>query len=498
MGVAVCVLSILGERMDEENPHPQRSWRRFLTNTIGGYLSRLLLFGMGFQWIRVRGSPASTADAPLWVVSPHSCILDMIVVSMFHLPTYVAKREVRSTPLFGHLITHTLRTIYVARDDPSSRKQCTAEIVRRSQNREAGWPKVMLFPEATTHSNEVLLQFKKGAFLPGLPVQAVAIKYRNRVNSMVWGDRGLNILTSLYLTLCQFHNYLEVEFLPVHRPSPDEIDSPELFAENVRAEVSQATGIPTSSYSVEDMLLCRSAEKLGLPYRSGLVSYPTVQRELRLSVSDIKYWLRRFSSMDRDRDGFITADDLLHYLAVPSDACTLALFSALAEGTEGKLSFRRYLHGVMGLSLPFISDESLRAVFQYFVTENAEQVTLADISSRLPVQWSSQSDASNPRGSPPPRQRGCDMYGCRRGRKLRRRGGQPPQLASLPATMDYGQFCSAMLANREYLLLFHECQGAVLSSPAPPPHHDDSTPPTSLPRHSNTSPIQLVAVTIET
>ena len=28
MGVAVCVLSILGERMDEENPHPQRSWRR--------------------------------------------------------------------------------------------------------------------------------------------------------------------------------------------------------------------------------------------------------------------------------------------------------------------------------------------------------------------------------------------------------------------------------------------------------------------------------------
>ena len=43
---------------------------------------------------------------------------------------------------------------------------------------------------------------------------------------MVWGDRGLNILTSLYLTLCQFHNYLEVEFLPVHRPSPDEIDSP--------------------------------------------------------------------------------------------------------------------------------------------------------------------------------------------------------------------------------------------------------------------------------
>ena len=51
----------------------------------------------------------------------------------------------------------------------------------------------------------------------------------------------------------------------------------------------------------------------------------------RLAVSDVKCWLRRFSFMDRDRDGLITADDLLRYLAVPSDACTRALFSSLAE-----------------------------------------------------------------------------------------------------------------------------------------------------------------------
>ena len=38
--------------------------------------------------------------------------------------------------------------------------------------------------------------------------------------------------------------------------------------------------------------------------------------------------------MDSDRDGFISADDLLHYLAVPSDACTHALFVALAKVTK--------------------------------------------------------------------------------------------------------------------------------------------------------------------
>lgn len=56
--------------------------------------------------------------------------------------------------------------------------------------------------------------------------QVVAIKFQNRIKSMVWGDRGLSILTGLYITMCQFHNHLEVEFLPPHNPSPEEIADP--------------------------------------------------------------------------------------------------------------------------------------------------------------------------------------------------------------------------------------------------------------------------------
>ena len=69
------------------------------------------------------------------------------------------------------MILHAWRAIYIHRDDPSSRKQCTSEILRRAEDSAAGWPKILIFPEGTTHSTEVLLHFKKGAFLPGLPVQ---------------------------------------------------------------------------------------------------------------------------------------------------------------------------------------------------------------------------------------------------------------------------------------------------------------------------------------
>ena len=42
----------------------------------------------------------------------------------------------------------------------------------------------------------------------------------------------------------------------------------------------------------------------------------------------MKAHLRRFAVMDRDKDGFIQAEDLAHYLGVPSDACLQAVFNS--------------------------------------------------------------------------------------------------------------------------------------------------------------------------
>ncbi|CAI8034716.1 Lysophosphatidylcholine acyltransferase 1 [Geodia barretti] len=281
LGVCLCILSILGDSLDEKNPRPLRGWRRFLVSDIGTRVDRLLLFGCGFHWIRVRGKPATAAEAPIIVASPHASVFDMFIISLFHLPTFVAKSEASSVPILGYLVTHTMRAIYVSRDNPASRRECTDEILRRAKDSAAGWPKILIFPEATTHSTEVLLEYKKGAFLPSVPVQAVAIKYQNRSNTMVWSDRGTGLIASIYLTLCQFHNSLEVEFLPVHHTTPEEAANPEVFAENVRKEVSRATGIPTSHYSVEDLLMCRKAEQLGLPFHSGLISFPCLNREFQ-------------------------------------------------------------------------------------------------------------------------------------------------------------------------------------------------------------------------
>ena len=54
----------------------------------------------------------------------------------------------------------------------------------------------------------------------------------------------------------------------------------------------------------------------------------------RLALPQAKVWLERFSQMDRDRDGYVTGEDFCHYLAVPSDACSQAVFQALRDGVS--------------------------------------------------------------------------------------------------------------------------------------------------------------------
>ena len=70
-------------------------------NYLGKIVTRFFLFGFGFNWIRTRGAPAPTKEAPIIVVSPHSSMLDMFIISLYKVPTYLARADIRDIPLFG-------------------------------------------------------------------------------------------------------------------------------------------------------------------------------------------------------------------------------------------------------------------------------------------------------------------------------------------------------------------------------------------------------------
>lgn len=66
--------------------------------------------------------------------------------------------------------------VYVYREDRDSRQKTIAELKRRAQTGGL-WPQFLIFPEGTTTNRKALITFKAGAFIPGMPVQPVVLRY---------------------------------------------------------------------------------------------------------------------------------------------------------------------------------------------------------------------------------------------------------------------------------------------------------------------------------
>lgn len=130
--------------------------------------------------------------------------------------------------------------IYVDRSSEESRRHCREEIHRRAAiSGEENWPQVFIFPEGTCSNRSALAQFRAGAFEPGVPVQPVVIRYPNETDSLSWTWDSPSAFWSAFVTLSQFYNNVQLEFLPVYHPSAQEKGDARLYAANVQAEMAR-------------------------------------------------------------------------------------------------------------------------------------------------------------------------------------------------------------------------------------------------------------------
>lgn len=150
-----------------------------------------------------------------------------------------------------------LQTIFVSRTDKDSRATVAREIERRTKTERGLWHRqLLIFPEGTTTNSEAVITFKAGAFAPGMPVQPVVVRYPSTHTcdpSWVTGGPGPGEI--LLKLLAQPWNSMEVTFLPVYAPSPEEQKDAILYANNVRRVMAEALGVRTTEHGFEDVLL---------------------------------------------------------------------------------------------------------------------------------------------------------------------------------------------------------------------------------------------------
>ncbi|XP_075559005.1 lysophosphatidylcholine acyltransferase isoform X2 [Dermacentor variabilis] len=245
-----CYLGQLGLSHKDRTGKPLTGFRRDYLKPFLAFFLRLMFESGGLTY-SFKGKLASQKEAPVLVVGPHSSLLDGVVVLLLGGLTPVAKAGSEDVPIFGTILNFT-QPVYVKRSDPNSRQNTVREITRRATSKEP-WSQVIIFPEGTCTNRSCLITFKLGAFVPGVPVQPVLIRYPNELNTLIWTWDGPSAFETLWLTLCQLRTHMEIEYLPVYVPSEREKKDPKLYAENVRCLMAKALRIPLSSYSYDDL-----------------------------------------------------------------------------------------------------------------------------------------------------------------------------------------------------------------------------------------------------
>ncbi|KAM4705352.1 lysophosphatidylcholine acyltransferase 1 [Rhinophrynus dorsalis] len=363
-------------RTEKDLEMPLSWWRKLLDIALKAIM-RTMWFAGGFHWVTVKGRQALPAEAPILTLAPHSSYFDAIPVTMT-MASIVMKAESKDIPVWGTLINY-IRPVFVSRSDQDSRKK-TVEEIRKRAHSNGMWPQVMIFPEGTCTNRSCLITFKPGAFIPGVPVQPVVLRYPNKMDTITWTWQGPGAMKILWLTLCQFHNFVEIEFLPIYTPSEEEKKNPNLYAKNVRRVMAKALGVSVTDYSFEDCQLALAEGQLRLPSDTCLLEFARLVRSLGLKPEKLEKELGKFCESAKKRNGEkISLKEFAEYLGVPVTDKLEGLFALFDENEEGVIDLREYVIALSVVCRPSKTLETIRLAFKMYQSINDKTIVEEDL-----------------------------------------------------------------------------------------------------------------------
>ncbi|XP_034615404.1 lysophosphatidylcholine acyltransferase 1 [Trachemys scripta elegans] len=335
---------------ERELEKPLSWWRKVVDFLLKAIMRTMWLAG-GFHWINVKGRQALPAEAAILTLAPHSSYFDAIPVTMT-MASIVMKAESKDIPVWGTLIKY-IRPVFVSRSDQDSRRKTVEEIKRRAQS-DGKWPQIMIFPEGTCTNRSCLITFKPGAFIPGVPVQPVVLRYPNK-------------LVSLACSVDVFY----VQFLPVYIPSEEEKKNPSLYANNVRRVMAEALGVSVTDYTFEDCQLALAEGQLRLPSNTCLLEFAKLVRSLGLKPEKLEKDLDRYSqSAKKMKEKRVSLKEFAAYLEVPISDTLENMFALFVENEDGVIDLREYVTALSVVCRPSKTLETIQLAFKMYESQN--------------------------------------------------------------------------------------------------------------------------------
>ncbi|CAM4697536.1 unnamed protein product [Leuciscus chuanchicus] len=356
----------------ETTVEPQCLWRK-VVDLVLKILMRVMWFAGGFHWISVKGRRALPTEAPILTLGPHSSYFDAIPVTMT-MASIVMKAESKDIPVWGTLIKF-IRPVFVSRSDQDSRRKTVEEIKRRAHSG-GEWPQIMIFPEGTCTNRSCLITFKPGAFIPAVPVQPVVIRYPNQLDTITWTWQGPGAFKILWLTLCQFHNEFQIEYLPIYSPSEEEKNNPALFAHNVRRLMAKALQVPVTDYSFEDCQLAMAEGQIKLPVDTCLLEFAKLVRSLGLKRENSEKLLQDYGNRAHKLQGErLSLEDFAEFLDLPESDVLRDMFALFDEHEDNSVDVREFVIAFSVVCRPAKTLDTIRLAFKMFEAEEDGAIT---------------------------------------------------------------------------------------------------------------------------
>ncbi|XP_057279048.1 lysophosphatidylcholine acyltransferase 1 isoform X2 [Pezoporus wallicus] len=307
---------------DEQVLEKPLSWWRKVVDILLKAIMRMMWLAGGFHWISVKGRRALPGEAAILTVAPHSSYFDAIPVTMT-FASIVMKAESKDIPVWGTLIRY-IRPVFVSRSDQDSRRKTVEEIKRRAQSG-GKWPQIMIFPEGTCTNRSCLITFKPGAFIPGVPVQPVVLRYPNKLDTITWTWQG----------------------------------------------PGAALGVSVTDYTFEDCQLALAEGQLRLPSDTCLLEFAKLVRSLGLKPETLEDDLDKYaaSAMKMKKEK-IDLKEFSAYLEFPVSQTLESMFALFDENEEGIIDIREFVIALSVVCKPSKTLETIQLAFQMYQSEN--------------------------------------------------------------------------------------------------------------------------------
>ncbi|XP_009133738.1 lysophospholipid acyltransferase LPEAT2 isoform X1 [Brassica rapa] len=374
VGYLATKLALAGWR-DRHNPMPQ--WRCRVM-WVTRFCTRCILFSFGYQWIRRKGKPARREIAPI-IVSNHVSYIEPIFYFYELSPTIVASESHDSLPLVGTII-RAMQVIYVNRFSQASRKDAVGEIKRKASCDR--FPRLLLFPEGTTTNGKAVISFQLGAFIPGYPIQPLVVRYPHVHFDQSWGNISLVML--MFRMFTQFHNFMEVEYLPVIYPNDNHKQNAVRLSQKTSHAIATSLNVVQTSHSYGDLMLLNKASELKLENPSNyMVEMAKVESLFHVSNSEAVRYLETFSSMNPDSSGRVTLHDFLRVLKLKP--CTLSeeIFEFIDVEKVGSITFRQFLFASAHVSTQPLFQQTCELSFSHCDADGDGYISIQELGDAL-------------------------------------------------------------------------------------------------------------------